>query len=685
MCARVPWRHTLFLAREGEPETAARDLARPGRVAWPQEPETLEFARAEVRDALPRRLHPLVDLSVAGSLLLEPSPRAPGFPPFPVAERLLGRPWARARAGRWASAPVPVIRHGRGAVVYCLVGALPGAPAAPVPSWAKRVMGPEAVGEVGEAFGAARFTAGRMADLVAVPVLAPGGGVLREHSLGLPLALAALAALGGRRFPGGVAATGNVDPAGGVRAVPAGGLEPKARAVRESGCRLFLYPGAAGPPPAVPGLESVGVAGLEQAWRWARLYPAGRVGDLRCLGAALEEPACLAARCGRLSAEELAWCRDQGLLARVARRAAGRPEVVRELVRRLEACLEAEPPHLERAAVLAGVLGGDECLEAVGRVSPAAAFAWCSARSAVATALERWGEAQQWADRAEEFGHGARRADPDAWPRFLARRVLAVRGPGPVPGPLPRGVARCLARRRAVQRLRGGVDPVLGELLEALGRHAARRGARHAAAALWYFDAAARAFGNGRVPEWKAAWRRLQGWRALALLDLGDPEAARQAACAHLGGESWWSVLARRSALERHVTVRCLAEGCGLPGRVPVLDPLAHLLERPGPAVPPRHLWLYNAGRVFLAERRADLAWHAWRSSVLVCRRFAEPPASVLLPLAGLAALQPLEAGDLALARHAAGRLGVSPSGGLGPLFHTLRISPSSLFPFDAR
>ena len=680
----VGWRHVWFLARSGEAGLAASDLARPGRVEWPAGPAELGRARCALAAALPGGLGRLVDLSALAWMLLEAraGPAAPS--PLPEAGALLGRPWPRAREGRWVPAAVPVLQGGRGGVIWFLVGSVPGPVGGVLPAWARDLVGPDAQGEVAEAFAAARIEAGRTADLVAVPFVAPAWGGVRERSLGLPLALAALSALRGGGPLRGVAATGNVSPDGEVQAVPAGGLEVKARAAAVAGFTLFLFPAACGGGPEVPGLEAAGVGRLDQAWRWAELHARGGPGSVPCLDEALRDGACFAARCRRLSPRVLAWCRDQGLLAPLGLRLARDPDCLGHLAGRVEACLAQEPPDLERAGLLAGLLEGEEAFRAAARASPAAALAWCSAALAAAAGMHQWARASEWARRGEALGAEARRADPDGWMRFRARRMGLAFRPGRRPGPLPRGVAGWIRVRRAVQRLRGGVDPVLGELHEAVGRHLALNGSPAAAAR--HFEAAARAFGASRLPDWRAAWRRLRGWAALAFLDLGEPAKAREAALDHAGLDAWADLVACGRALRRHVVLRCLLEAP--PGPVPpetvaAVERLAESGDEPG--LPPRHLWLYAAGRLLRAAGRREAALRALRSSALLCRRFQHPPVGALLPLAELARFGALDAEAAVLLRRAAA--GLDPPVPSDPLDLLARIrhDPSRLFPFDTR
>ncbi len=687
----VPWEQVAFLARAGETALAAADLGRPGRVDWPQEPGACQEALERLRSALPEGHRPLVDLSVLSSLLLCPERLAAAALTgwagrcLPAGD-LLGVGWHEALAGRWTAAPVPVVQGGDGRILHFLVAAVPGGDGPPLPGWAREALDEAAAAEVGDAFGAARTLADGPCRLVAVPLTVAATARIRRHSLGLPVALAALSALTGDACSPLAVATGDVSLDGAVWGIDRDSLEPKALAASRAGFSLLLFPSSCphllDPP---EGLEVAGVGNLAQAWRWARLYTPGGARDLNCLEVAMENPRCFVVHCRGLSAPLLAWCREQRVFDGVDPELLADSDFVRTLSERLESCLVADPPDLEAAGVLASLLPLGPGFDDVAARWPAAAFRWCSARYAVAAFLGRRDEAEEWARRTETLAPAARVADPDAYARFVARRVRFGVWPGMSVAEIPAGFGDLLARRRAIQRLRGGVDPLLGELHEAFARHLGFQGRTDDA--LRHLDAARQAFGNGEVPDWRGAWRRQHGWLAFALLDAGDLKGAEQAVLTCVGAGDWHGVAADPAAVSRHLVPRFLVDAWPGEEAGPPRDTVAALLAafrgaRVSP-YPPSHLWAYNVGRLELAAGRPDRAREAWRRSAELCRSFQDPPVSSLLPLAALAAQGPLAPDEAAWAAEGAGALGRQ--GDLPAVLARVHSDPARFFPFDSR
>ena len=701
MVAPVPWEHVGFLARAGEADLAAEDLGRPGRVAWPREPAACAEARQALRAALPENHRSLVDLSLLSTLLV-----CPGGPPPPLAawvgehlpvEALLGVGWGAARVGRWAAAPVPVVRDGAGRILFLLVGAVAGGEGPTVPGWAGAVLDDAAAGEVADAFAAARTLAGGGSRLVAVPLTVAVGDLIREHSLGLPLALAAVGALTGEGGSPRAVATGDVGPDGRVWGIAQDSLSPKAEAARNAGFSLLLFPSSCPhvlEPPE--GLEAAGVGTLAQAWRWVRLYTPGGARDLNCLEVAVENPRCFVAHCRGLSPPLLAWCREQRVFEGVDPGLLTDWEFVRGLCGRMEDCLASDPPDLEAAETLATILPPGPRFDVLAKRWPAVAFRWCSARYAAASFLGRRDEAEAWARMAEALAPAARVADPDAHTRFVARCIRFGAGPGMAPTEIPQGFLERLSRQREIHRLRGGVDPLLGELHEAAARHLGSRG--RTGEACQHLQAGLLALGEGKVPEWRPAWQRQHGQLAFALMDAGDLRGAERAVLTCLGAGSWRAVAEDPAAVARHLVARFLAdarqEEWAGPTLGPVLDALlAAFPDAQAPARPPWHLWSYNVGRLELAAGRPNRAREAWRRSAELCRGFQDPPVSSMLPLAGLAALGPLAPDEAAWAAEAAtalqglprGTEGCRSDGAVLDLLACIRHDPSRFFPFDHR
>jgi tetratricopeptide (TPR) repeat protein len=336
------------------------------------------------------------------------------------------------------------------------------------------------------------------------------------------------------------------------------------------------------------------------------------------------------------------WAVARRKLAGAADRIAASPDLFENLLARLEEVLASRDLGLSSA--ISGVINPDH-FNLLTASAPRAAFKWCTRNIALANHHGDIFGAINWMKQSDPLLERTSQVDPEAVADHFNHRLVTHHNRYHfVPGIPPElnGPIEFLENQLAVKKQAGSqVDITLGRLYGTLGQNFAFCGEGHFESALEYFKKARSALGEYTVPDFKPEWMRQINYEAVAYLDAGRFEEARQRVCAYLEVSGLNAVRPEAIALEppwkHNLLARFLADTleAGL---------CRHYLSwagesgfaPPGPNHP-WQLWAFNVGRIAISLGESEAAAAAFKISLERCLR-AKPTIRVmaLLGLSGL-------------------------------------------------
>lgn len=543
---------------------------------------------------------------------------------------------------------------GRGRVVLyavCVVGDEEKANLTPA-SIASR-MDAQAVEAMACAFDKARRFEGSSASLLFLPILdARSREKLQGNSLGLPLALSALAALSGTPMPSRLAASGILAPnrsgRSGELLLPVGHLPAKSLAARAAGCSLLLIPkGGEGGLVAPDGLTIQEVDNLDHAWSWARVYGPHGEHVARIMDLVRSRPLSLLDNLDALDVRLVKdlFTADFRQRLRTALLDMMDVKLFQRLCAILDAGMRLHGSEQGKAELLASLFDAPDDVTALGRDFPLQTFHWCSLQLALANHHGHSEKAAHWKNLANTFKDKARTADPASYTRHVNLMYIAERHNRYLfITELPSEFQDILEEEEDLQRRRPHANYVLGALYGTMAQNYAFCGPDHLDRTMHFVAMAKQAFDPGVQP---ADCLRQDSYAAFALLDAGLLVEAGETTLRLFQATTWAEIqvqpknmnpfllfLLSRFLADTHEQWANLDKGGNLPRLARELLNTFHPQDAENGH--PHQLILYNCGRLALFfEDKDATAWLERSSEISVNSEETIQPMA-LLPLAVL-------------------------------------------------
>jgi len=634
------------------PQQAMCNLSRPDRIDWPDSWPEIKELHNEVASRLQNSHRFLMDLCLAAHFLLTPFRQRDCrsvrnlleiIDPELLPSELFDE------TSRWVIIPVPVVfENHASAILTFMVGTRSMGTDTQWPSWMTHHLDTSARCAISNAFGSARSFSGVHRSLFVFPLMPPEDAwKISGRSLSLPLALAALSVLTGESLAPNLTATGDVtidDPDFPVRAV--GDLPNKAYAAYREDCRIMLIPKSVRPPAETfPGMAIRPVNDLQEAWLWARMYAPGKEQHLERLNhiVSSNDASLLIDNCLNIDRELLAWVIGSDYGKPLIERILDDSIHIRNLVEKLEKCLEPADRDLKQAAVIVGLLSHPHCQQVMEEKAPLQAFKWATLN---VKRLNHSGEieaAEKWRQSVESLRPAMFENFPDEYFEFInnlfvSRHNTYLFDPHP-----PDEFMDALADAGRQKR---GINAVVGRMYGTLAQNFGFCGPAFLPNVVENVRSAQAHFGSG-APDYFNDWIRCFSSLVYACLDAGDHATARLALLKYLQIDSFEKIRQHEhiNRYELHALIRYLADTFDASGNdiekrlaVTLVDDLKDVdFERGHPF----QLITFNLGKL---GRKADapaLARSCFEKSLTICENSVKSSAETirimgLLPLSEL-------------------------------------------------
>ena len=530
----------------------------------------------------------------------------------------------RILAARWIAFPVLLAISGRARLRYFVAGILPleGGGCRRL-NWTDDVMD----GHAREALSmAAAHPSLRPAlpeglGFFLFPLVMPGKSLqITGRSLGLPACLAFNFLARSEPWPEHVAATGELGTDESVKKV--GHLEEKAAEAGGEGFRALLYPSENGPFSGGVGIEAISVRTVDEARCFSQLYAPGRGRDLILLSEMLADPRAFVGGMERADPLWVNWVHGQGRCRPVVDAVfdtSGLLNVFARNVRNMAADWKLD----EAQAFIA--LADPENLDRGATVSPVSTLRFCTAALAVSNHRGDLAAAERWVAAAERVYAEARRTELEGCADFVNNRFVMLHNRyrfEPSLGEEIQSLLEVLEQRRQLVCAAGcEVDVKLGELHGTIAQNFGFCGPGRLQECVRHAMAAMDAFGCGKAPEFAQDFLRMFGYWVYAYLDAGDTDNALKALGAYTGVEGWDDLM--RKVQEQKLTrwhhaavARFLA---ATPRAMAAEVYLSHVRDAAPRMIEEDHpwqLWLYNLGRIAMANRLPTSARRMFEESL---------------------------------------------------------------------
>jgi hypothetical protein len=537
----LPWtlRELARWARWGCLEERIEELLRPQDMVWPEQEDDFELSCRLISAALPGAQRHLLPQALTAAILSGKA-AAPGWLRQKVLEQIdrhepgIALPPALLCQASWDFAPMILAGEGHAQISWGLVGLFKTAGQAPCwPAWWERTADREALEAVALALNLAHRRTG--GEYFFWPLLGFHDRLLVSgESIALPIFLAAWALSRGisNRL---VAATGRLSISGEI--LPVARLEQKAALAEEYGLKTLLHPCGSKPDRAdSTNLELIEVADLDEACLVLEAYGPGKNQQLLYNYRALVDAEHLSCSLHLLTPAVLRSRRCSTRYAEQALSVCANPALLARAVQNLEQIMHDPDSRVDLLALLLEPFSA-ETLRRCATQSPAAAFTLAQLRLALANRQGRIEQSRQWCELGNELAANVA-AHPEGIERqadFINRWLIHEHHnrydfcPDLPPSILT--ILHSLEHLAEVAREHFGerATPVLGRLYGTLAQHYGFCGPDYLHETLRYVELSQRAFGDGRLPEYRVDWRRPSIYRFYALLDAGLTDEARLA------------------------------------------------------------------------------------------------------------------------------------------------------------
>ncbi|MDD5204088.1 MAG: hypothetical protein PHS17_01630 [Desulfobacterales bacterium] len=612
---------------------------------------------------------------------------------------------AEILSARWRAVPVIVVNW-KARLVFFITALFEGEGDRRFwPPWADGLMDDQCKSAIETSASAASsvFPLDRGEKFFCFPLLVPGKRIqLKGSSLGLGMAIGFLSAARNLSVPRRLVASGSITGKCG-EVGDAEALKEKAACAEKKGFRVLLHPSCAPLPITPPGLETLPVSDLGEAWMFTQLYAPGKSRDLTLFSEMIRDADVFLNNVDMVDPSWLDWARRERMSDGAPGHLFKAPNGPARLVDKIGWALRNW--KLDRAGSMAALVSPTG-FQSMATSSALSALRFCTQNMALANHRGDVEAASCWYEKGERVFKKAMKADINACADFLNNRFVARHNRydfSPIFPDQLTSMLRCLEERYAAQ-CRGGcmADRVLGELYGSICQNFGFCGPRYLSQCEHYAEMAVRAFGGGDVPELREDLLRQYCHIAYAELDAGDLGKAEDALFRYLETDGWAELLGQVE--ERELTrwqhallARFLVETSNNPAKRRYLDWALLNRTRVMDRQHPSQLWLYNLGRIaFQLERRKESA-SVWEESLRLCHGAgAGPTISVmaLLPLSGLlrcghlSSVDPFEAKRQVL--KAAETLnheyfGILRQGAFDGVLQQVWEKPGDLFPFAYR
>jgi hypothetical protein len=451
--------------------------------------------------------------------------------------------WQTCLEGHWHSVPVFLV-HESAHLRYFILG-LVSRPekSAFWPEWADGLMDATAKKGILSAVKACTciHPFSRNQGAFCYPLTVPNQNVqFKDASLGLSISLGFMALLSGRELPEDLAASGSVQGDGSVRKV--GQLSKKISHAKQAGFRSFLFSADHRAPSRIEDMDMLPVSGLAEAWMAAALYAPGQAAKLLMMANMLTDPQAFVNNCGLLPPEWLAWAHQNGRTRRVIGLMLGSPDLFETYLERLEGCLGKG--ELVRAETLASLFEPASIKTLAGAV-PLSLFKWFTLHLSLANHRGDVSASEMWEKEADEMVRQTSVSDTEAFASYCNHRFIGMHHNryhfNPQLPMFMQGILTSLEAQYQFQRqlVKTAINKTLGALYGSIAQNYGFCGPLHLKETRRYLMLSQRAFGDGRVPEWKCDWLRQFSYLTYACLDAGDVDAAEESLLAYLQIDDW--------------------------------------------------------------------------------------------------------------------------------------------------
>lgn len=626
----LPWtlKELARWAQWGCIEERIAELLRPQDLVWPQ--QKAEFAESWrlIDAALPEAQRHLLPQALAAALLTrgEDAPewlRQKAFEWIDLGGLGVALAPDALQAAKWHLVPLALANESGAQLYWALVGLFPmGVLGCCWPSWWERTADREAVESVATALQLARERSGR--EYFFWPLLGRRDRLLiLGGSSSLSVFLAAWTLHRGL-CNDSIVATGGLGRSGEI--LPVAGLRQKAALAAKHGLKALLHPFGSKPTGAFgANLELIEVAELDEACLVLEEYSPGKNQQLLSDYRTLADTERLACSLHLLSPAVLKNRHGSTRYARQVRLICANPNLLTRAAQNLERTMDNPDVRVDLLELLLEPFRA-ETLRHSAVQSPAAAFLLAQLQLALANRRGRIETSRRWCELGKELAVKVA-AHPEGIERqadFINRRLIHERHNRydfrPELPPSILMMVRSLEQMAEVSRRHFGerAIPVLGRLYGTLAQHFGFCGPDYLHETLRYVELAQRAFGGGRLPEYRQDWCRQENYRCHALLDAGSHDEARSALSNYIGFDLAQGRASDYGALNAYQHA-ALARLCFETGQAPAnyVHWCRGMVGRP-PQQHPWQLWCTNVAP-FLND--TGLSKAALETAVRICRR----------------------------------------------------------------
>ena len=553
--------------------------------------------------------------------------------------------------GSWTAVPVMLVLGRQKALQYFIAGIPAGAGGRHRlwPEWADCLLDVKAADAVKQAAQAAMEQNQAVscdAPFFCFPLAEPNRDCrIQGASLGLPLALGFRMVLEGREFPKWAAATGCVDSTGRIYSVS--NAREKHTLAFEKDFSLFLYPAENCSTFEKSHPEAMAVENLSDAQVAATLFDPGNAAELVLLMKMKKDAQVFADNCLSVPGQWLAYILGPETCCFLKEQIQSAPGLLNTLLKNLESALSR---YDFKTAQLLAALTDPADAGSLAEAEPASWFTWCTRNLALCNHRGDISSARRWADAADRVKPRAMAADDalkemaDYYNNQLVGMLHNQYEFRPV---LPESFKNHLQHLET--RFQSDLDynPAacsgrLGELYGTLTQHFAFCGPAYLDKTLEYSRLARRAFGCGRAPDLRGAWRRQYNYLVYAFLDAKDFTRAESSLMTYLEADSWDAIqeMVPDLIMWDHASLaRFIADTKTAVSRMPLVKGLVNAAREIVRPEHPWQVWHFNMGRIFLDAGEVKQAEAFFCKSLDLCvgEKFG-PTVSVmaLLPLSVL-------------------------------------------------